>query len=73
MGSGYEANPDTKAGSDLATFELQGRTGKAGVEKTFDHLLRGKDGVDIWMVNPMGSRFERLERQASKRKTFQLN
>ncbi len=67
VGSGYEANPDTKAGSDLATFELQGRTGKAGVEKTFDHLLRGKDGVDIWMVNPMGSRFERLERQASEK------
>ena len=25
VGSGYEANPDTKAGADLATFELQGK------------------------------------------------
>ncbi|MEL0099624.1 MAG: hypothetical protein VW907_08725, partial [Opitutae bacterium] len=67
VGSGYEASPDTQTGSDLATFELQGRTGKAGVEKTFDHHLRGSDGVDIWMVNPMGSRFERLKRQPSQK------
>ena len=67
VGSGYEANPDSLTGSDLATFELQGRTGKSGVERTFDHQLRGKDGVDIWIVNPMGSRFERLERQPSEK------
>ena len=29
-------------GSDLATFELQGRTGKAGIEKTYDNHLRGR-------------------------------
>ena len=67
VGSGYEANPETMTGSDLATFELQGRTGKAGIEKTYDNHLRGKDGVDIWIVNPMGSRFERLERQPSQK------
>ena len=67
VGSGYESNPDTLSGSDLATFELQGRTGKAGVEKTFDPHLRGKDGGDIWIVNPMGSRFERVERQPSEK------
>ena len=67
VGSGYEANPGTLSGSDLATFELQGRTGKAGVEKTFDHHLRGKDGGDIWLVNPMGSKFERVERQPSEK------
>ena len=67
VGSGYEANLDSLAGADLATFELQGRTGKAGVEKAFDHQLRGKDGADIWIVNPMGSRFERVQRQASEK------
>jgi cell division protein FtsI/penicillin-binding protein 2 len=65
VGSGYEASPESLSGSDLATFELQGRTGKAGIEKTFDDQLRGKDGVDIWVVNPMGSRFERVEREPS--------
>ena len=73
VGSGYEANPDSQSGSDLATFELQGRTGKAGIEKIFDHHLRGSDGIDIWIVNPMGSRFERLERQPSEKgKSIQL-
>jgi cell division protein FtsI/penicillin-binding protein 2 len=67
VGSGYEANPESLSGSDLATFELQGRTGKAGIEKTFDDQLRGKDGVDIWVVNPMGSRFERVEREPSEK------
>ena len=55
VGSGYEADSANLSGSDLATFELQGRTGKAGIEKTLDHTLRGEDGVDIWIVNPMGS------------------
>ena len=74
VGSGYEAKPGTLSGSDLATFELQGRTGKAGVEKTFDHHLRGKDGGDIWLVNPMGSKFERIERQPSEKgKTLVLS
>ncbi len=67
VGSGYEADPDTLSASDLATFEIQGRTGKSGVEKVFDHKLRGKDGGDIWIVNPMGSRFERIKRQPSEK------
>ena len=67
VGSGYEANPENLSGSDLATFELQGRTGKAGIEKTFDDQLRGKDGGDIWVVNPMGSRFERIAREPSEK------
>jgi cell division protein FtsI/penicillin-binding protein 2 len=67
VGSGYEADPENLSGSDLATFQLQGRTGKAGIEKTLDPILKGKDGVDIWIVNPMGSRFERIEREPSEK------
>ena len=67
VGSGYEANPTGLSGGDLATFEVQGRTGKAGVEKQFDHILRGQDGGDIWRVNPMGYRFERIEKKPSKK------
>ena len=32
------------SGSDLSTFEVKGRTGKAGIEKEFDEILRGIDG-----------------------------
>ncbi len=67
VGSGYESNPESLTGADLATFELQGRTGKAGIEKTFDDHLRGADGVDSWIVNPLGSRFERVDRQPSEK------
>ena len=51
----------------MATFEIKGRTGKSGIERKFDSTLRGKDGGDIWRVNPMGSRFERIERKRSEK------
>ena len=74
VGSGYKADTDELEGADLATFQLQGRTGKAGLEKTFDHILRGEDGYDIWIVNPMGSRFERIDRKAAQKgKSVQLS
>ena len=74
VGSGYKADTEDLEGSDLATFQLQGRTGKAGLEKTFDHILRGEDGYDIWIVNPMGSRFERIDRKAAQKgKSVQLS
>lgn len=67
VGSGYEANASNLSGSDLATFEIEGRTGKAGIEKNFDRQLRGVDGGDIWRVNPMGYRFERIEKKPSEK------
>ncbi len=67
VGSGYESNPRGLSGEDLATFEIKGRTGKSGIERKFDSKLRGKDGGDIWRVNPMGSRFERIERKRSEK------
>ncbi|MEC8043605.1 MAG: penicillin-binding transpeptidase domain-containing protein [Verrucomicrobiota bacterium] len=74
VGSGYEADPKGLSGEDLATFEIKGRKGKAGIEKQFDQHLRGNDGGDIWRVNPMGSRFELIERKAStKGKTLRLS
>ena len=74
VGSGYQAKDSNLSGSDLATFEVKGRTGKAGVEKKFDETLRGEDGSDIWRVNPMGYRFERMEKKASQKgKSVQLS
>lgn len=61
VGGGYVADENAIPGADLATFALKGRSGKAGIEKQFDERLRGKDGGDIWRVDPMGSRFERVQ------------
>ncbi len=61
VGSGYEADSNAIPGIDLATFALEGRTGKSGIEKQFDSILRGKDGGDIWRVDPIGYRFQRSQ------------
>ena len=65
VGSGYEANPEGLSGGDLSTFEIKGKKGKDGIEKYFDDHLRGKDGGDIWRINPMGLRFDQVEKKAS--------
>ena len=61
VGSGYKADADGLAGKDLGTFEIKGKKGKEGIEVYFDSLLRGKDGVDIWRINPGGLRFDQVE------------
>ncbi len=67
VGSGYQSDSEFLEGADLATFQLQGRTGKAGLERAFNDRLKGQDGYDIWIVNPMGSRFERIQSQPSQK------
>ena len=67
VGSGYKADADGLAGKDLGTFEIKGKKGKEGIEVYFDSLLRGKDGVDIWRINPGGLRFDQVERIAAKK------
>jgi cell division protein FtsI/penicillin-binding protein 2 len=67
VGSGYEAKAEGLSGEDLATFEIKGKKGKSGIEKSFDDHLRGKDGGDIWRINPMGLRFDQIEKKASEK------
>ena len=67
VGSGYEANPEGLSGDDLATYEIKGRKGKAGLEKVFDNKLRGIDGGEIWRVNPDGTRYDQIEKKISEK------
>lgn len=67
VGSGYEARSEGLSGEDLATFEIKGKKGKAGIEKFFDDHLRGKDGGDIWRISPIGLRFDQIEKKASEK------
>jgi cell division protein FtsI/penicillin-binding protein 2 len=74
VGSGYEANAEGLSGQDLSTFEIKGKKGKAGIEKFFDDQLRGKDGGDIWRINPIGLRFDQVEKTLSEKgKSIQLS
>ncbi len=73
VGSGYEADVKGLAGGDLATFEIKGKKGKSGIEKFFDKHLKGKDGVDIWRINPMGLRYDQIVKKPSQKgKPLQL-
>ena len=73
VGSGYEANSEGLSGEGLATFQMKGKKGKSGIEKSYDNHLRGKDGGDIWRINPMGLRFDQIEHKASEKgKSIQL-
>lgn len=73
VGSGYEANTDGLIGNDLATFQIKGKKGKSGIEKYFDSHLKGKDGSEIWRINPIGLRYDQIEKQSSgKGKPIQL-
>ena len=74
LGSGYKSDVNAIPEADLATFELKGRRGKAGIEKYFDTKLRGQDGGDIWKVDPMGSKFQRVkEKQPQKGESLRLS
>ena len=73
VGSGYEADSEGLSGEDLATFQMKGKKGKSGIEKSYDDHLKGKDGGDIWRINPMGLRFDQIEKKASEKgKSIQL-
>ncbi len=67
VGSGYQPQTENLNGNDLATFEIKGKKGKSGLEKFFDDHLRGKDGGDIWRINPIGLRFEQIEKKPSRK------
>ena len=67
VGSGYEAKIQGLSGDDLPTYEIKGRTGKAGIEKVFEDKLRGIDGGEIWRVNPDGTRYDQIEKKISEK------
>lgn len=50
-------------GDDLTTFAEKGTFGRAGVEKQFDDVLRGKMGSEIWVVDPAGYQVESINRK----------
>lgn len=61
-------------GGDLTTFATKGIFGKSGIEKQYDEILRGKTGMEIWVVNPAGYQVERIQQQyPTKGKDLQLS
>ncbi|MBO94428.1 MAG: hypothetical protein CMI32_05960 [Opitutales bacterium] len=65
---------DAIPGNKLATVSFKAKTGKTGIEKSFNKHLSGKDGGEIWHVDPIGYQYEQVYREApSKGKTLHLS
>ncbi len=69
-----EIDGDAIPGSKLATVSFKGKTGKTGIEKYFNEHLSGKDGGEIWHVDPIGYQYEQVYHEApSKGKSLRLS
>lgn len=51
-------------GEDLLTFTFEGKVGRSGLERSFDDLLQGRSGGEVWSVDPGGYQAELIERRA---------
>lgn len=62
-----EPAQDDLIGSNFKTFNPRGTVGRAGVEEYFDEFLRGRNGGEIWIVDPSGKQSERIFSQEVSR------
>lgn len=46
---------------DLKTYFYEGKIGKSGVEKAFEEHIKGKNGYEVWLVDPNGYQYKKLE------------
>lgn len=62
---GYVQNtfPDRSEIPDdgIKTFTFKTKLGKTGLERSFDNLLTGTTGMELWRVDPLGFQDTRLE------------
>ena len=67
---GYVQNtlPDSSEFPDdgIKTFTFKTKTGKTGLEHSFDDLLSGSTGSELWRVDPLGFQDTRLDMIAPK-------
>ncbi|MEO0508807.1 MAG: penicillin-binding transpeptidase domain-containing protein [Verrucomicrobiota bacterium] len=67
---GYVQNvlPDASEFPDdgIKTFTFKKKIGKTGLERSFDELLSGSIGTEMWRVDPLGFQDSRLEMVAPR-------
>lgn len=47
-------DPDTIPNDGIKTYTFKSKIGKTGLERSFDDLLSGEIGAEIWRVDPLG-------------------
>lgn len=56
--------PDTGLpGEKLTTFNFKGKSGKHGLELSFEKHLQGQSGGEIWRVDPVGFQYQCLAKK----------
>ncbi|MGZ0656477.1 penicillin-binding protein 2 [Coraliomargarita sp. W4R53] len=67
---GYVQNvnpdPDEIPADGIKTFTFKTKLGKTGLERSFDDLLSGETGTEIWRVDPLGFQDTMLEMKTPK-------
>lgn len=63
LGYVQNVNPDANEipNDGIKTFTFKTKRGKTGLERSFDALLSGTTGTEIWRVDPLGFQDTRLE------------
>jgi penicillin-binding protein 2 len=63
LGYVQSVNPDSSEFPDdgIKTYTFKKQIGKTGLERSFNHLLSGTAGTEMWRVDPLGFQDTRLE------------
>jgi penicillin-binding protein 2 len=65
VGSTLEIPEEGVPGERLMTFNIRGSIGRDGLERSMDDRIQGQTGGEIWVVDPDGFQFKRIERKRS--------
>ncbi len=58
VGTTFEVPEEGVPGNDLTTVTFKGKTGRTGLERSYDERLQGISGGEIWVVDPSGFQYE---------------
>jgi len=50
-------------GDSLRTYAFKGKVGTSGIERSFDDILSGQSGGEIWLVDPSGFQYKRVSQK----------
>src|SRR5690606_8999148 len=48
-------------GEELTTISFRGKMGRSGIEQSFDEVLQGDSGGQVWKVNHAGYQYALIE------------
>jgi penicillin-binding protein 2 len=63
IGNTEELSEEGVPGNHLTTFSHKGKTGKMGLELSFNQELQGTSGGEIWLVDPQGFQYQPVEKK----------